>query len=95
MNSPDLTNGIIESIAGVMQWTNVLALYRDKQVRGMNLWSVAFYCGWGLWGAWYYPNLDQWWSAVGNFVILSSNLAWLWLALKYTAAERRNHAHQG
>ena len=79
----DVINGAIETVAGLLQFVNAYALYRDKQIKGTSYWSVIFYVGWGVWGAYYYPHIHQPWSSVGNAFILGSNLCWLSLAWWY------------
>ena len=46
----DVINGAIETVAGLLQFVNAYALYRDKQIKGTSYWSVIFYVGWGVWG---------------------------------------------
>lgn len=80
----DLINGGFELGAGIMQWTNVRALYRDREVRGMNVWSVVFFNVWGLWSFYYYAGyLWQPMSWLGNLAIISANLAWVGMAIRY------------
>jgi hypothetical protein len=81
--SPDFLNGLFEALGGIMHWTSVLALARDKQVKGTNVWATVFFNAWGIWNLWYYPHLGQWWSAAGGLVIVSANSVWIWLAWKY------------
>lgn len=83
MNYPDLINGLFEGLAGVMQATNVWMLYKDKEVKGVNIWSQVFYNIWGIWGLWYYPYLGQYISCFGDSVIVIFNLIWIFLAFKY------------
>lgn len=83
MTKPDLINAFFECAGGLMHWTNVLALYRDKQIRGINLWATVFFNGWGFWNLWYYPHLGQWASFWGGLVIVSANSVWVWLAIRY------------
>jgi hypothetical protein len=79
----DGTNGLIESLGGLMGWTNVFAIYRDKKVRGVNVWASAFFTIWGFWNLYYYPHLGQWASFVGGLCIVSSNVSWVYLAYTY------------
>lgn len=84
----DEVNGCFEAIAAFFVWTNVRALLRDKQVRGVNLRVNAWYCFWGLNSLWYYWNLGHWFSFTGNVAILLANCTWLGLALYYRKRER-------
>jgi hypothetical protein len=81
--SPDLFNGLFEFFGSVMIWRNVAALMRDKMLRGVHWGATAFFTSWGIWNLYYYPSLGQWWSFAGGLSIMTANLAWLWLALKY------------
>lgn len=91
MSIPDLINGFFESIGGIMIWFNVLAIMKDKEVKGINWWTVVFFTSWGYWNLWYYPYLNQWASFLGGLVIVSGNTAWIYLCMKYRKeAKERN-----
>lgn len=79
----DFINGTFELFAGVFQATNVYRLYKDKQVRGTNIYVTAFFTSWGFWNLFYYPSLGQWLSYYGGLSIVLSNCAWIFLAVKY------------
>ena len=80
---PDLINGLFEASGGLMNWTNVMALYRDKKVRGVNVWASVLFTAWGFWNLYYYPSLNQWASFFGGLVIVAGNTVWICLAYKY------------
>lgn len=83
MQLPDLINGGLELFGGVFSWLNTKQLLKDKEVRGVSLAPTAVFSLWGLWNLYYYPSLDQWASFSGGLVIVTSNLIWITLALKY------------
>ena len=83
MTWQDGANGLFECAGGLMNWTNVAAIWRDKKVRGVNVWASAFFTAWGFWNLYYYPHLNQWASFVGGLFIVSANAAWVYLAIKY------------
>lgn len=83
MTIPDLVNALFEAAGGIMVWTNVRALARDRQVKGVNVWATVLFNAWGIWNLWYYPHLGQWASFAGGLVIVSANTCWIWLAWKY------------
>jgi uncharacterized membrane protein YfcA len=88
MQIPDLINGLFEVIGGIMIWLNVLALMKDKEVKGVNWATTAFFTSWGYWNLWYYPSLNQWMSFVGGLAVVSGNTAWVYLYLKYRSKKR-------
>lgn len=90
--TPDLVNALFEGFGGLMHWTNVRAIYRDKQIRGVNVWATVLFNFWGAWNLWYYPHLGQWASFWGGLVIVSANSVWVWLALRYVYYLPRHQA---
>jgi hypothetical protein len=79
----DVINGLFEVVGGVLCWLNVKKLLRDKQVKGVYWPVTAFFAAWGLWNMYYYPSLGQWMSFAGGVVLVSGNLVWVVLALRY------------
>ena len=83
MTGPDIINGAFETLGGVMNWTNVWAIWKDKKVRGVNIWASVLFTAWGFWNLYYYPHLNQWASFLGGLVIVSANFVWIALAFYY------------
>lgn len=83
MQTPDLVNGAFELFGGAFNWLNVAALLRDKKLRGVSPLPTIVFTTWGFWNLFYYPHLDQWLSFAGGLVIVTANLVWVVLALKY------------
>lgn len=81
--SPDLINGLIECGFGLMRLLDIKAAYKAKRVQGVSLIPVVAACGWGVWNIYFYNHIDQWYSFLGGLVILSTNLWWLYVAIKY------------
>jgi len=79
----DLTNALFECGGAVAIFANCVALYRARQVRGVNLMSVAFFTAWGFWNLYYYPSLNQWLSFTGGLLIVLFNCVWLSMAWKF------------
>ena len=79
----DLINGTFEAIGGIMIWSNVFMLLKDKKVMGVNVWATVVFNLWGIWNLYYYPSLNQWASFVGGLVIVSGNTFWVFLAYKF------------
>lgn len=85
---PDLINGSFEFLGAFVLWQNVRALRRDKVLQGVHWTPTAFFAAWGLWNLFYYPSLDQWFSFWGGVAIVSVNLMWLALVVRYRAWRR-------
>ena len=83
MQLKDIINGVFEAGGGIMNWLNVMAIYKDKKVRGINIWAWLLFTLWGYWNLYYYPSLNQWISFCGGLVIVMANSVWIILAIKY------------
>ncbi len=81
----DLMNACFELVGCFLVWGNVKALLRDRQVQGVNLTVAAFYVLWGLSNTVYYYHLGHWLSLFGDLGIVSANITWLALALRFRA----------
>lgn len=79
----DAINGLFETLGAVATWRNVVAIHRDRAVRGVAMASMAFFASWGVWNLIYYPSLHQWLSTIGGSLLVAGNIAWVGLALKY------------
>lgn len=77
MQLPDLINACFEGGIGILGWTNVHALWRDREVKGTN-WVLQFWVtAWGLFNLYYYPHLGQWLSFIGGLSIFGANAVWI------------------
>jgi len=85
----DNINGAFEALGGICIWSNVLRLWKDRVVKGVNWQVTVFMFSWGVWNLWYYPSLNQWASFAGGLAICSGNLAWVILLCYIRAVERR------
>lgn len=88
MTIPDLSNGIFEFIGSIAIWANVVALHRDKEVRGSRWEMMIFFSSWGYWNLYYYPHLNQWFSFTGGCSLALANTAWTVLAAYYVTRRR-------
>ena len=79
----DAVSGAFSTLSGFMLWNNVRMLYKHKKVKGMSILTVCFFTTWGFWNLYYFPFLKQWWTFAGGFVILSANVVWVYLSLRY------------
>jgi hypothetical protein len=79
----DFINGAFEFIGAVFTWRNAYQLYLDKQARGVYWPFYLFLIAWGCWNLYYYPSLEQWFSAAAGVVLVGGNIAWLSLWVYY------------
>jgi len=86
--TPDFFNGLFEFTGALMLARNVLAIYRDKLVRGVHWLPTLFFTAWGFWNLYYYPSLAQWWSFAGGVAIVAVNAVWFALMIYYLWRER-------
>ena len=83
MKTADTVNALFELLGALLQWANVLRLYRDKKVAGV-LWHVtAFFAVWGAWNIYFYSAVQSPLSAYAASFMTAANCTWVWLALKY------------
>lgn len=81
--SNDLINALFEVGGAITIFMNIMKLYKDKKIRGV-LWPIwVFYTLWGFWNIYYYPSLGQNLSFYAGIVLVSGNLWWCLLTLKY------------
>jgi len=80
---PDLINGCFELAGSIFIWLNIKRLHKDKQVKGVNWFSVAYFAAWGGWNLFYYPHLGQWLSFIGGVSIFSLNIVWVYMLWYY------------
>jgi hypothetical protein len=83
MLTPDLINGLFEFVGGLALSRNIVALYRDKKIRGVSLAPTFFFTSWGFWNLYFYPSLHQWLSFAGGLIPAIVNVIWLTLAVRY------------
>jgi len=83
MTANDVVNGLFEFAGGASALRNCFQVYKDRKVRGVSLWSAGLFTTWGFWNLYYYPSLGQWASFTGGLVIVTSNVIWLAMALKW------------
>lgn len=86
----DIVNGLFELFGAYFTWKNALALYHDKDIKGVYWPAWVFFAAWGIWNLWYYPSLGQWYSFAAGIVLVAGNIAWVVMAmgLKWKPHER-------
>ena len=77
MVSPDLVNGLFEASGAAFVALIVRRIFADKRVAGVSPVAVLFFVVWGYWNLYYYPSLDQWYSAFAAGGVALTNTAWL------------------
>lgn len=80
---PDLVNAGFEIFGAICIFNHCRVLMQDRQVKGVSMDSVVFFNVWGLWNLFFYPSLDQWWSAFGGLLMVAANTFWVFLLYKY------------
>lgn len=83
MNLPDLVNGCFEASGSLFILMHVRRALLDRAVAGVSTVATAFFASWGFWNLFYYPHLGQWWSFAGGVAIVTANVAWVFLLIRY------------
>ena len=86
--SPDLINGLFESMGAAAILDHCWQLWKDKTVKGVSWKAVTFFTVWGYWNLFYYPHLEQWWSFWGGVLIVVSNTLWLCMMIHYIRKDK-------
>ncbi len=79
----DLINGSLEILGAILLAGNCRLLHRDKCVKGISPGPTAFFCCWGLWNLWFYPENHLWFSLFGGICLASVNVTWVAMAIHY------------
>lgn len=83
MISHDLITGLVNTVAGLLVWTNVYRVWKDKQVKGANLLPAVYFTVAGSWQVYFLFSLHQLFAVVGGLTIMFGNLSWVLLATYY------------
>lgn len=81
MNALDAINACFELVGAVLTWRNVLQLWRDREVKGVYWPATALWAAWGIWNCFFYPSLEQWFSAVAGAFLALGNATWVAMVL--------------
>lgn len=85
----DLINGTYETMGGILLFLNCIRLYKDKEVKGISIFTTAFFASWGFWNLVYYPHLHQWLSFYGGILVVTANTTWVAMAFYYKRKSKR------
>lgn len=77
MSWADLVNGLLELCGASLLFANVMAIRRDKVLKGVVWYPTLFFTVWSLWNLYFYPSLDQWLSFAGAILMAVANALWL------------------
>lgn len=86
---PDIINAVFELLGFVMCLINSNQLYKDKQVRGVNVWTMVFFASWGYWNVFYYPYLGQIASTIAAILLALSNTLYACMLFYYIKLEKK------
>jgi len=81
--TPDIINASFELVGSYFTWRNAQQLYKEKETKGVYWPTWLFFSVWGIWNLIYYPSLNQPLSFYAGIVLVSGNIAWVVLAVKY------------
>jgi ABC-type transport system involved in cytochrome c biogenesis permease subunit len=84
MHLPDLINGLFESLGGIAVLLSCFKLLKDKQVKGVSVYTVFFFTSWGIWNMWYYPSMGQRFSGYAAIATCVANCFWICLIILYS-----------
>jgi hypothetical protein len=79
----DIINGLWELGGGLVYWKAVMALHRDKEVKGYDPLVTLFFFGWGFWNCFFYPANGLWASFFGGVFLALTNLVYLCCLVYY------------
>ena len=75
--TPDFFNGLFELGGAAFALLNVRRAHLDREVKGVSWVAVLFFAGWGYWNVYYYPTIEQPFSAACAVVLALVNSAWV------------------
>jgi hypothetical protein len=84
----DKTNASIEIVCAFLVWSNVLKIRRDKEVKGVDWRTSAFYACVGLWYVNYYAQMKQPFSLIAQMVFVLGSWTWVAHAIYYSRRAR-------
>ncbi|HVM73411.1 MAG TPA: hypothetical protein VMU13_00835 [Candidatus Paceibacterota bacterium] len=90
MDLSDIANATFESLCIGFTGLNLLAILRDKQVRGFSLITSLFFVTWTIWNVFYYASLRQPVSVWGTFAANVQYTNYIFLVFYYVWLERNN-----
>jgi hypothetical protein len=86
--TPDIGNAIFEGFGAFFIWKSVFALWKDREIKGVYWPAWIFYSAWGVWNLWYYPAIGQIFSFLAGIAVVTGNIAWVTLAVRFRVFQR-------
>ena len=83
MLSSDQINACLELAGAIFLVPTLIEAYNKKRIVGVHYITPIFFSLWGLWNIFYYPSLNQYWSASAACIMLSVNIIWLVMVFRY------------
>ena len=80
----DKINASIEVVCAFLVWSNVLKIRRDKEVKGVDWRTSAFYACVGCWYLLYYVKMNQPFSFAAQAVFVAGSWTWVGHAIWYS-----------
>jgi hypothetical protein len=84
MSKLDLINAGFEVFGAVAQWRNVVKLYQDKKLAGVDWRVTLVFALWGLWNIPFYLGMSAPLSSAAAACLTLANAVWVALAIRYT-----------
>lgn len=84
----DIVNAAFETLGACLTALSVRRLYIDKRVRGVSIWPILFFFGWGVWNLFYYPSLGQYYSFYASIGLVLINGVWIAQMVYYGYKEK-------
>jgi hypothetical protein len=79
----DQINSLFPLLSVLFILNNVRVLFKEKDVRGVSIISVAFFSIWALWNVLYYHLIGQDASFYASMLVVIANSVWLGLMIFY------------
>lgn len=80
---PDTFNGLFEIGGALAIVPSIYEILDKREAKGIHWAHQLFFCSWGLWNLYYYPQLEQWMSFAGGVALVITNLFYTALVWKY------------
>lgn len=87
-NYNDLINAAFEFCGFIAVIPTIIEANRTKEIKGVSIITVLFFASWGFWNVFYYPSLNQEWSAYAAILLAAVNCVWLWQVYQYSYKKR-------
>lgn len=83
MSALDIINAAFEAAAGIFVLNHCRVLLKDRETRGVSILSTVFFMCWGFWNVFYYPALEQPFSAAAGVFVALANAIYIALMVRF------------